>query len=144
MAQCQKLRAQMARLFFGLHLCLTGKYCEINPKMPGTQLNENPARAITWFVGATIYCAITIYLHPVLKLYNFARGNPFAALTNFSSTLVEIMYFRRRNWMKIKQTNKQTKKVFGEIWSYFSEKSGENQKKISSPQFATIFGREFV
>ena len=24
--------------------------------MPGAQLNVNPARAITWFVGVTIYC----------------------------------------------------------------------------------------
>ena len=28
----------------------------INPKVPVTQLNVNPARAITWFVGVTIYC----------------------------------------------------------------------------------------
>ena len=41
--------------FFGLHLYLAGKYYE-NPKAPGAQLNVNPARAITWFVGVTIYC----------------------------------------------------------------------------------------
>ena len=55
MAQCQGPRAQMVRLFFGLHLYL-GKYRK-NSKAPGTQLNVNPARAITWFAGATIYCA---------------------------------------------------------------------------------------
>ena len=54
MAQCQGPRAQI-RLFFGLHLYLAGKYCE-NHKMPGVQLNVTPARAITWFVGVTIYC----------------------------------------------------------------------------------------
>ena len=43
------------KTFFGLHLCLTEKYCK-NPKVPGAQLNVNRARAITWFVGATIYC----------------------------------------------------------------------------------------
>ena len=41
--------------FFGLHLYLAGKYCK-NLKVPGVQLNENPARAITCFVGITIYC----------------------------------------------------------------------------------------
>ena len=41
--------------FFGLHLYLAGKYCK-NLKMPGVQLNVNPARAITWLVGVTIYC----------------------------------------------------------------------------------------
>ena len=34
---------------------MAGKYCK-NPKVPGAQLNVNPARAITWFVGVTIYC----------------------------------------------------------------------------------------
>ena len=54
MAQCQGPRAQI-RLFFGLHLYLVGKYCK-NPKVSGGQLNVNPARAKTWFVGVTIYC----------------------------------------------------------------------------------------
>ena len=52
--------------FGGLQLYLAGKYC-INLKMPGSQLNVNMARAITWFVGTTIYCTIhflmTIHLH---------------------------------------------------------------------------------
>ena len=43
------------KTFFGLHLYLAGKYCK-NPKVPGVQLNVNPAWAITWLVGATIYC----------------------------------------------------------------------------------------
>ena len=55
MAQCQGPCAQI-RFFFGLHLYLVGKYCK-NPKVPGAQLNVNPARAIAWFVGVTIYCA---------------------------------------------------------------------------------------
>ena len=54
MAQCQGPRTQV-RLFFGLHLHLAGNYCE-NPKVPVAQLNVNLARAITWFVGVTIYC----------------------------------------------------------------------------------------
>ena len=56
MAQCQEPRAQM--IFFGLHLYLAEKYCE-NLKVSDAQLNINPARAfraITWFVGVTIYC----------------------------------------------------------------------------------------
>ena len=42
------------RHFFGLHLFLARKYCE-NLKVPGAQLNVNPARVITWFAGVTIY-----------------------------------------------------------------------------------------
>ena len=61
MAQCQRPRAQV-RHFFGLHLYLAG-----NLKVSGAQLNVNPARTITWFVGVTIYCtyciSITIHLH---------------------------------------------------------------------------------
>ena len=53
MAQCQGLRAQI-KLFFYLHLYLAEKDCE-NSKVPGAQLNVNPARAITWLVGVTIY-----------------------------------------------------------------------------------------
>ena len=55
MAECQGPCAQMVRLFSGLHLYLAGKYCE-NPKVTGAQLDVNPARAKTWFVGVTIYC----------------------------------------------------------------------------------------
>ena len=43
------------RTFFGLHLYWAEKYCE-NRKVPGAQLNANPARAITRFVDVTIYC----------------------------------------------------------------------------------------
>ena len=39
--------------FFDLHQ--TEKYCEY-PEVPVAQLNVNPARAITRFVGVTIYC----------------------------------------------------------------------------------------
>ena len=39
---------------FDLHLYLAEKYCK-NLKMPGAQLNINPAWAITWFVGVAIY-----------------------------------------------------------------------------------------
>ena len=42
------------KIFFGFHLYLAGNYCK-NPKVPGAQLNVNPAPAITWFVGVTIY-----------------------------------------------------------------------------------------
>ena len=55
MEQCPGPRAQTVRFFFGRHLYLEGKYCE-NSKVPRAQLNVNPARAITWFVGVTIYC----------------------------------------------------------------------------------------
>ena len=43
------------RLVFGLHLYLAEKYCE-NPEVPVAQLYVNPARAITRFVGVTVYC----------------------------------------------------------------------------------------
>ena len=54
MAQCQGPRTQIGH-FFGLHLYLAGKYCK-NPRVPWAQLYVNPARAITWFEGVTIYC----------------------------------------------------------------------------------------
>ena len=53
MPQCQEPRAQIG-LFFGLHLYLAGKYCE-NLKAPEAQLIVNPAPAIIWLVGVTIY-----------------------------------------------------------------------------------------
>ena len=53
MAQCQGPRAHI-RLFFDLHLYLAEKHCE-NPKVPGVQLNVNPARAKAKLVGVTIY-----------------------------------------------------------------------------------------
>ena len=37
------------KTFFDLHVYLAGKYCE-NPRVPGVQLNVNPARAITWLL----------------------------------------------------------------------------------------------
>ena len=49
--------------FFGLHLHLAGKYCK-NSKMPVAQLNVSPPRAITWFVGVTIYCTLFNYNSP--------------------------------------------------------------------------------
>ena len=49
----------------------------------------------------------------------------FAGLTNFTKSFVEMMYFRRRNWIKTK--NK--KKFFAGNWSQFTPKSGEDQKK---------------
>ena len=49
--------------FFGLHLYLAEKYCE-NPKVPGAQLNINPARAITWLVGITMYCTFFLNNSP--------------------------------------------------------------------------------
>ena len=52
------------KTFFGLHLYLAGKYCE-NPKLPGGQLNLNPAWAITWLVGvpSIVHFAITVHQH---------------------------------------------------------------------------------
>ena len=68
-------------------------------------------------------------------------GGRFCSLLQLYKSLVEMMYIRRRNWMKTK--NK--KKVFAGNWSHFSPKLGEDIKiKRSSPQFAIIFGRKFV
>ena len=47
-------------------------------------------------------------------------GGRFCSLDQLSTSLVEMMYFRRQNWMKTKK------------------------RKRSSQQFATIFGRKFV
>ena len=43
----------MVKLFFGLNQFLAEKYCK--NQAPEVQLNVNPAQAITWFVGVTIY-----------------------------------------------------------------------------------------
>ena len=73
------------KTFFSLYLCLAGKYCE-NLKVPGAQLNANPARAITWFVGVTIYGTFFNNNSPppcqflrnkiLLKKISYRRGNP--------------------------------------------------------------------
>ena len=90
--------------------------------------------------GVWLIQKVVKFIYSGLKLKNFAWGDAFAALTNFTKSLVEMMYFRRRNWKKTK--NK--KKVFAGSWTHFSPKSSEDQKKRSSPQFVTIFGRIFV
>ena len=76
-------RAQM-RFFFGLHLYLAEKYCK-NPKVPEAQFNVNPARAITWFAGVTIYRTFFNYNSPsprqfscnkiLLKKISYSKGN---------------------------------------------------------------------
>ena len=75
---------RLDKTFFGLYLYLVGKYCE-NPKLPGPQLNVNPARAITWFEGVTIYCTFFKYNLPpprqflcnkiLLKKISDSKGN---------------------------------------------------------------------
>ena len=55
MAQCQGTPQSNGKTFCWSSPVFGGKYCE-NPKVPGAQLNVNPAHAITWFVGVTIYC----------------------------------------------------------------------------------------
>ena len=54
MTRCQMPCAHI-RLFLVFTCYLAGKYCK-NPKVPGAQHNVNPARAITWLAGVTIYC----------------------------------------------------------------------------------------
>ena len=56
------------KTFFYLHLYLSGKYCK-NSKAAGAQLNVNPARAITWFVGVTIYCTFFNNNSPPLRQF---------------------------------------------------------------------------
>ena len=72
------------KIFFDLHLYLAGKYCK-NPKVPEAQPNVNPARAITWLVGVTIYCTFFNNYSPLprqflckkilLKKISFSEGN---------------------------------------------------------------------
>ena len=78
------------KTFFGFHQYLARKYCK-NLKVPGIQLNVNPTRAITWFVGITIYCTFFNYNSSspcqflcnkiLLKKISFSKGN--ANWTNF-------------------------------------------------------------
>ena len=78
------------KTFFSLHLYLAGKYCK-NLKVPGTQLNVNPARAITWFVDVTMYCTFYNNNSPpprqflcnkiLLKKISYSKGN--AHRTNY-------------------------------------------------------------
>ena len=86
MTQCQGPRAQMVRSFFGLDLYLVGKYCK-SAKVPGAQLNVNPARAITWFLGVTTYCTFFNNHSPpprqflcnkiLLKKISYSKGNAY-------------------------------------------------------------------
>ena len=71
------------KTLFGLHLYLVEKYCK-NPKVPGAQLNVNPAGAIRWFEGVTIYCTFFNYNPPppqqflcnkiLLKKISYSKG----------------------------------------------------------------------
>ena len=63
-------------------------------------------------------------------------GDAFAALTYFCGNDVFPS-------PKVNEDQKQEKHLRQKC-SVFPTKSGENQKKRSSPQFATIFGRKFV
>ena len=69
MAQYQEPRAQI-KCFFDLYLYLAEKYCK-NPKVPAVQLHVNPALAITWLVGVTIYCTVHFSITIDLHLANF-------------------------------------------------------------------------
>ena len=72
------------KAFFALHLHLAERYCE-NRKVPVAQLNVNPARAITWFVGVTIDCTFFNNDSPparqflrskiLLKKISYGKGN---------------------------------------------------------------------
>ena len=83
MVQCKWPRAQMVT-FFALHLYLTERFCK-NLKVPGAQLNVNPARALTWFVGITIYCTFfnnnslpprqLLCYKILLKKTSYSKGN---------------------------------------------------------------------
>ena len=57
MAQCQGLRAQMVKIFFGLHIYLAGR-CSENYEIARGYAQCKSARAIIWLVGETIYCTI--------------------------------------------------------------------------------------
>ena len=74
------------KVFFVLHLHLAGKYCK-NTRVPGASLNVDPARAITWLVGAKlsiVHFPITMNSPPprqffakkiLLENNSFSRGN---------------------------------------------------------------------
>ena len=72
------------KTFFGLHLYLAEKYCK-NFIVAGAQLNANPARGITWFVGETIYCTFWNNNSPsphqflcnkiLLRKISYSKGN---------------------------------------------------------------------
>ena len=69
---------------FFCFLYLAEKYCQ-NPKVPGAQLNVNPARAMAWFVGVTIYSTFFNNNSPLprqslcnkilLKKISYGKGN---------------------------------------------------------------------
>ena len=78
------------KTFFDLYLNLAEKYCK-NPEVSEVQLNVNPAWAITWLVGVTIYCTFCNNNSPppgqflsnkiLLKKISYSKGN--AHCTNF-------------------------------------------------------------
>ena len=56
------------KTFFGLRMYLAGKYCE-NLKVQRAQFNVNPARAITWLAGVTMYCTCLINNSPTPRQF---------------------------------------------------------------------------
>ena len=86
-------------------------------------------------------CDIIIQLQPVLKLYNFAWGDAFAALTKRIRN-AKVRYFSGNSVFPSPKSNKDKKRSSSKIEEFLSPKSSEDQKKKRySPQFGTEFGR---
>ena len=72
------------KTLFGFDLHSAGKYCKY-PKVPMAQLNVNPAREKTRFVGVTIYCTFFNENSPsprqvlsnkiLLETISYSKGN---------------------------------------------------------------------
>ena len=83
MAQCQGPRAQI--LLVLVFTCIWRENIAKIPKVPGAQLNVNPARAVTWFVGVIIYGTFFNNNSPpprqflcnkiLLKKISYSKGN---------------------------------------------------------------------
>ena len=91
---------------------------------------SHPIQRYCYFIALSASAAVTKWIVKVecnqyLNCKILHGRDAFAAVTNFTKGLVEMMYFRRRYWLK---TNNK-KKVFARNWSHFFPKSGEDQKK---------------
>ena len=58
--------------------------------MPGAQFNVNPARAITWFEGVTIYCTFFNYISPPPRQFLYFKKKKTLKTKYFKKKLVTI------------------------------------------------------
>ena len=107
------------KTFFGLHLYLAGRYCK-HLKVPGAQLNVNPARAITLLVGVTFYCIFFNNNSPpprqflcnlLLKKIGYSKGNAHSTKFWIEKAWIPWPCMYSYNWLFSWQNNNRQGKI---------------------------------